>query len=181
MLDRGRHRRNIKRRDLEALYRLAELSYPYECCGVITAQQSATGVVEEIHPCPNIAGELHVMNPDAYPRDARTSYVLGGETWLTIFQRISDGEVTLRAIYHSHVDTEPFFSVEDRARALAVEDPPQPIFPEALHIVLSVDSGRINQLTPHRAFQWNPDQQDFTQVDLVIEDSPHDPLSCQSV
>ena len=151
------------------MYRLAELSYPYECCGVIITRQGEDGVVEKVHSCPNIADKLHAMNPKEYPRDARTSYVLGGKTWLAIFQQVSDGDIGLKAIYHSHVDAEPYFSAEDRARALAIEEPPQPLFPEAFYIVLSVEGGRISRVTPHRAFQWSQEDQDFVQFDLEIK------------
>lgn len=168
-MDFGQVTRSIKRRDLEALYRLAELSYPYECCGVITVQGSARDAVERVHPCPNIADGLHAMNPELHSRDSRTSYVLGGKTWLAIFTQISEGEVLLKAIYHSHVDSEAFFSAEDRARALGLEDPPQPLFPEALYIVLSVYRGKINRVMPYRAFQWSSDQLDFAEVDVAIE------------
>lgn len=161
--------RSVKRQDLEALCRLAEQGYPRECCGVITVEEGPVGAVDKIHPLPNIADELHALNPDSYPRDARTSYVLGGSTWLGLFRRISEGEIVLKAIYHSHVDTDAFFSSEDRAMAFTLENPPQPIFPEALYIVISVCRGRINQVNPHRAYQWQPDRGDFVEVKLEIE------------
>ncbi len=166
----GGQRLSISRRNLEELYRLAQMNYPNECCGVITARETPSGVLHRVHPCTNIADKLHAMNPGEFPRDARTAYVLGGKEWLAIFQQISDGDVSLKAVFHSHVDTDPFFSPEDRARALLQEDPPTPIFPDAHYIVLSVIQGKINRLAPYRVFRWNPEEQEFAEVELAIED-----------
>ena len=55
----------------------------------------------------------------------------------------------LRVLYHSHPDHDAYFSAEDKARAMAWDEP---AYPGAFYLVVSVVGGRVRD---HLAVAWD--------------------------
>jgi adenylyltransferase/sulfurtransferase len=100
----------IQRAVLDEIYAHAREGYPEEICGFIIENNEA-------RRCENRQNALHVEDPKAFPRDARTAYNLGPKD-LFFLDRSLRGPRPVRVIYHSHIDVGAYFSDED-ARAAA--------------------------------------------------------------
>lgn len=133
--------------------------YPGECCGILTTDAGGSLAV---HPCRNVQNELHERDPTQYPRDSRTAYFIDpGE----LFRIISGAEREggrVTGFYHSHIDCGAYFSEEDKARAMAWDEP---AYPDAVYLVVSVYGDGVRG---HRAFTWNPRHSDFEEAGIQV-------------
>jgi proteasome lid subunit RPN8/RPN11 len=118
---------------LAALYLHATESYPEECCGFVFADGG-------LRRGRNIQGALHAADPIAFPRDARRGYSFAVEDMFAIEQSLETANPVV-VIYHSHPDTEPYFSDEDSGRAVVGG---RPVYPVA-HLVVAVQQGRATE------------------------------------
>lgn len=143
----------------QRICRQAADEYPGECCGILT---TGAGGAMAVHPCRNIQDELHERDPAQYPRDSRIAYFIDpGELFRIINGAEREGgQVT--GFYHSHIDCDAYFSEEDKARAMAWDEP---AYPEAVYLVVSVYRDGVRG---HRAFSWNPRQSDFGEVEIQV-------------
>jgi adenylyltransferase/sulfurtransferase len=99
----------ISRAALETIYAHAREGYPEEVCGFILDGG-------EVRRCENQQNKMHALDPETYPRDARTAYFLGFKD----LKFLDQSQPPVRIIYHSHVDVGAYFSAEDE-RAAAPE------------------------------------------------------------
>ena len=67
----------------------------------------------------------------------------------------------LRCIYHSHPNGKAYFSKEDEARAKMWDEP---IYPEAIYIVLGVDGHSVTGISGH---VWNEDRLEYEDVKIA--------------
>lgn len=104
---------------LARVFAHAKESYPRECCGYL--HQSKDGQWSCV-PCENQQDKLHALDPEQYPRDARTAYHIGGKELLNLV-RSFDSETPVRVIYHSHPEGGAYFSSTDTKAALAAGYP----------------------------------------------------------
>lgn len=141
-----------------------ELTYPEECCGLLVGP--ADGPIAQVVEARNVLNELHASDPDRYPRDARSGYVIDPQEQYRVMREAEAAGQTVRGIYHSHVDVGAYFSEEDKARALPFGEP---AFPGAVYIVVDVTSGRAREA---KAFVWDPTTSDFVEEPLETEGSP---------
>ena len=130
---------------VEGIYEHALKEYPDECCGIVTGDNSHM----ILHRCVNIQNRLHDEDPQRYPRDAHTAYVIDRAEFDAIVKSSADAGERVLVLYHSHCDHEAYFSEEDVAAQTVFGEPE---LPEAVHMVVSVIDGNINDV---KFFVWN--------------------------
>jgi proteasome lid subunit RPN8/RPN11 len=145
----------ITKETIEQIYQHSLQEYPDECCGIVTGDEHS----QAAHFCENIQNRLHAEDPERYPRDARTAYVIEREEVEKIIAFAKEQGKGVNAFYHSHVNHEAYFSVTD-VEAQTVFGEPE--FPDALHIVISVINKKIHDI---KCFQWDREKQDFKSLE----------------
>jgi adenylyltransferase/sulfurtransferase len=110
---------------LALCYAEAAQAYPEECCGLIIGPADSP-VCDEVRPCANQQNELHALDPETYPRDARTAYNLAPRDVLFLDRSLSSPR-PVKIIYHSHADVGAYFSAEDARAALLDGEPLYPV------------------------------------------------------
>ena len=116
----------------------AEEAYPAECCGLVFDSG--------VRRCRNVQDELHASDPVAFPRTAREAFRLSDEDQL-LLARSFDGRDPARVLYHSHVDTGAYMSEAD-VEGATVDG--LPLYPELLHLVVSVREGVAGEMALFR-------------------------------
>ena len=152
----------IRQADLEAIYKQSLREHPAECCGIFTAMNA--GAISTLHPCKNIQDQLHAEDPGQYPRDSRIAYFIDPKEMFQIISTAERSGGIVSGFYHSHIDCDAYFSDEDKERAMAWDEP---AYPDAVYLVVSVyeDRGR-----GYKAFAWDSDDDDFTEVEISVAD-----------
>jgi adenylyltransferase/sulfurtransferase len=92
------------------VYEHARECYPDECCGFICA----SGYV---HRATNIQNDLHGLDAQRHPRDAKRAYTFSAEDALRLNRSFGTADPAVM-IYHSHPDTGAYFSEKDVRNAL---------------------------------------------------------------
>jgi proteasome lid subunit RPN8/RPN11 len=91
--------------------------YPDESCGFLLGPASEPKRVDEAVRTPNLANKYHALDPETFPRTARTFFLIDART---IYKTFETGEAAgrpVKVIYHSHCDVGAYFSAEDQAAA----------------------------------------------------------------
>jgi [CysO sulfur-carrier protein]-S-L-cysteine hydrolase len=154
-------RTTIRRASLDAIIAEAEREFPNECCGFIIGNDSS----EEVRPIANIQNRKHAEDPAAFPRDARTAFLMEPKEHLAVLNEIDRRKLALRIVYHSHPDHDAYFSPTDRAQACSF-DPSEPDYPDTAYVVLSI---RAAKFTRAAAFVWDPAAREFVESALEVE------------
>jgi [CysO sulfur-carrier protein]-S-L-cysteine hydrolase len=150
---------SIRRATFDAIVAQAEREFPFECCGFIIGDDA----VEEVRPITNIQNRMHGADPGAFPRDARTAFLMEPKEHLAVMNEIDRRKLQLRVVYHSHPDHDAYFSPTDRAQACSF-DPGEPDYPDTVYIVLSVRAGKFARAA---AFAWDSERKDFVETPLT--------------
>lgn len=156
-------RATIKRASLASIIVQAEREFPNECCGFIIGGNAT----EEVRPITNIQNRKHAEDPAAFPRDARTAFLMEPREHLAVLREVDDRKLTLRIVYHSHPDHDAYFSATDRAQACSF-DPDEPDYPDTAYLVMSIRAGKFVRAA---AFIWDAAGKDFTETVLDVEDA----------
>ena len=154
----------IARSDLDRIYAQAREEYPAECCGILT--QGKDHGVCTVHICENIQERKHCADPERYPRDARTAYLIDPEKMVRITTATEAAGGRVVGFYHSHVDCPAYFSAEDERRTWIFndrEDGEGPDDPDAAYLVLSVYGDEATGAAPgserevrgYKCFAWD--------------------------
>ncbi len=151
----------IRRASFDAIVAQAEREFPYECCGFIIGDAST----EEVRPIANIQNRKHAEDPAAFPRDARTAFLMEPKEHLGVLNEVDRRKLALRVVYHSHPDHDAYFSATDRAQACSF-DPAEPDYPDTVYIVMSVRGGKFVRAA---AFVWNTAKKEFAETALSVE------------
>jgi proteasome lid subunit RPN8/RPN11 len=146
---------------MDTIVAQAEREFPLECCGFIIGDAS----VEEVRPIANIQDRMHAKDPTAFPRDARTAFLMEPREHLTVMNEVDSRKLALRVVYHSHPDHDAYFSPTDRAQACSF-DPSEPDYPGTVYLVMSIRAGKFARAA---AFAWDSAKQEFAQTTLTIE------------
>jgi proteasome lid subunit RPN8/RPN11 len=154
---------SIRRASMDAIIAQAEREFPFECCGFIIGDSENT--VEEVRPIANIQNRMHAKDPAAFPRDARTAFLMEPKEHLTVMNEVDNRKLKLRVVYHSHPDHDAYFSATDRTQACSF-DPSEPDYPDTVYVVMSIQAGKFARAA---AFAWNPEKKEFTETPLTIE------------
>jgi proteasome lid subunit RPN8/RPN11 len=136
---------------LEMLFDHAKREYPSECCGIVTGNAS----VQRVHPCRNRQDELHAKDPEQHPRTSREAYDIDRNEMERIFADAAAKGEEVVCFYHSHIDCGAYFSQMDK-EVLTVFGEPE--FPDALHVVISVQDRQVKEI---KAYRWDGGKQDF--------------------
>lgn len=150
----------ITRSSFDQMAAQAEREFPDECCGFLIG--GAAG--EEVRPARNIQNEKHAEDPTRFTRDARTAFLMDPRDHLAVLKEIDQRKLGLKAVYHSHPDHDAYFSPTDRAQACSF-DPSEPDYPDTMHIVMSVRTGKFVRAA---AFVWDAERKDFVETELKI-------------
>ncbi len=152
---------SIRRASMDAIVAQAEREFPFECCGFIIGDDS----VEEVRPVANIQNRMHAEDAAAFPRDARTAFLMEPKEHLAVMNEIDRRKLAIRAVYHSHPDHDAYFSPTDRAQACSF-DPSEPDYPGIVYIVMSIRAGKFARAA---AFAWDFEKKDFAETKLAVE------------
>lgn len=144
----------------DAIVRHALEEYPTECCGVIF--QDGDGFT--VRRCRNVQDELHRRDPVTHPRTARHAYSIGLDDYREI-ERLTGAGHRLVSLYHSHPDLGAYFSETDRKVATVPGDPPMPVWPDTVYIVMGVGSDKVREV---KAFEWDEERKEFKEIELCF-------------
>ncbi len=136
----------------------AVAEYPCECCGIVTGNESS----QRVHPCRNRQDELHARDAETHPRTSREAYDIDRNELEQIFADAAAKGEHIVCLYHSHIDCGAYFSRMDRD-VLTVFGEPE--FPEAVHVVVSVQERKIMEII---GYQWDGEKQDFITVPVSL-------------
>jgi len=163
----------ISRSNMDRIVAQAEREFPYECCGFVigsisgstSGSTSGDKAVEEVRPIANIQNAQHAKDPGAFPRDARTAFLMDPKEHLAVMREIDDRKLALKIVYHSHPDHDAYFSPTDRRQACSF-DPDYPDYPETAYVVMSIIGGKFNRAA---AFIWDETKKEFVETTLTID------------
>ncbi len=147
---------------MEQIIAQAEREFPFECCGFIIGDETSY----EVRPITNIQNRKHAEDPNAFPRDAKTAFLMEPREHLAVLREIDQRKLALKFVYHSHPDHDAYFSATDRAQACSF-DPDYPDYPDTFYIVMSVRGGKFARAA---AFAWDAARKDFVETELTVED-----------
>ena len=142
---------------LNAIYEHARAAFPDECCGAVLSD----GAQEFVWKCRNIQNELHQKDPNTYPRDARTAYVIHPDDLIAIHKETTAQDRQIKVFYHSHPNHAAYFSEKDKADAMMWDEP---AYPGATYLVISVYDAEVRAV---KAFAYDDATQDFVDVPLA--------------
>jgi proteasome lid subunit RPN8/RPN11 len=149
----------IYKKSLELMFQHALREYPYECCGIVTGDETD----QSVHRFENIQNKMHEEDPEGYPRDARTAYFIDRKAFEKIISAARTQGRDIIAFYHSHPEHESFFSEEDAAAQTVFGEPE---FPDVLHLVISVRNSRIHDI---KCYKWDRGSSSFINVSFNVE------------
>jgi len=153
---------SIRRASMDAMVAQAEHEFPFECCGFIVGDNESS--VEEVRPIANIQNRMHAKDPAAFPRDARTAFLMEPKEHLAVMNEVDRRKLALLIVFHSHPDHDAYFSATDRAQACSF-DPKEPDYPDTVYIVISIRSGKFARAA---AFAWDSEKKEFAETPLTI-------------
>jgi proteasome lid subunit RPN8/RPN11 len=134
-----------------------------ESCGLLLGPAGDAPLLDAIVPMVNRARALHEMDPETYPRSARTYFDLDP---LKFARAVDQGEAEgrpVKVLYHSHLDVGAYFSETDAAAAkMGGEEPAY----DLAYLVTSVKAGGVDD---HKLFVWRPDVRAFALSELRVE------------
>lgn len=149
----------IERVDEEAR---AHFARDEESCGVLVGPSSDALFLDEAIPFVNRAAKLHEIDPETYPRTARTYFDIDPLK----FQRAVDaGEKSgrpVKVLYHSHLDVGAYFSETDAAAATMGGAEPTH---DVAYLVTSVRGGAVDA---RALFVWDPEARAFVPSTLEV-------------
>jgi proteasome lid subunit RPN8/RPN11 len=146
----------LQSKTLDQIYAHAKVEFPDECCGIILSD----GTREFVRECRNIQNERHAEDPDTYPRDARTAYLIAPNDLIRVHKEAETKNRPIKAFYHSHPNHDAYFSEKDKADATAWDEP---AYPGAAYVVVSVYDREVKTT---KAFAWNENDTDFAEVPI---------------
>ena len=154
---------SISGASMGAMIAQAEREFPFECCGFVIGDSSGDSATEEVRPITNIQNRKHAEDPGAFPRDARTAFLMEPREHLAVMNEVDRRKLALRVVYHSHPDHDAYFSATDRAQACSF-DPSEPDYPDTIYIVMSIRSGKFVNAA---AFAWDAEKKEFGEIALL--------------
>ena len=147
----------------------AKKQFPDECCGVILQ----AGTHEFVRPCRNIQNEMHRDDPTAYPRDARTAYLMHPDDLISIHKEAETQQRPIKAFYHSHPNHEAYFSEKDKSDAMMWGEP---AYPGVAYLVISIYEDTIRVV---KAFEWDEVASDF--IEAPVQTIPSGAIQATSL
>lgn len=147
----------LRRDTIKQIYNHAMEEFPNECCGVILTDE----VEEFVRRCKNVQNERHAEDPETYPRDARTAYLMDPNDLIKIHREVDTKRRQIKAFYHSHPNENAYFSEKDKTDA--TEPWGIPNYPDTTYVVISLYDRQINVA---RAYSWDDTAEGFVEVPI---------------
>jgi proteasome lid subunit RPN8/RPN11 len=119
--------------------------YPEECCGLLLG--SPGGGPARVVRCTNVQNQRHARGESEL--DASRAFWIDPLELLRALQTAESQGETVQAIYHSHVDAEPYLSQTDLRGAIAADG--EPLWPGAAQLVVSVYDGVVRDAA---VYEW---------------------------
>ncbi|HTP04520.1 MAG TPA: Mov34/MPN/PAD-1 family protein [Nitrospirota bacterium] len=139
---------------IDTISKQAIAEYPSECCGIVTGVDT----VLRVHALVNIQERLHAEDPGTHPRTSREAYAVDRNEVERIIGEAADRGEAVLAFYHSHIECGAYFSPMDKEVQTVFGEPE---FPDAVHIVVSVEQSAIHEI---KGYLWDGRKQDFVEV-----------------
>jgi proteasome lid subunit RPN8/RPN11 len=142
---------------LERVFDEARAAYAKdeESCGLIIGPANDVTCVDEVVPMENRANKLHALDPETYPRTARTYFDIDP---MKFARAVREGQARgrpVKVLYHSHLDVGAYFSETDALAATS--GGPEPTY-DLAYLVTSVRDGAVDD---HKLFLWDPESRSF--------------------
>jgi len=153
---------SLSRAAMDTIVAQAEREFPCECCGFVIGDDAT----DEVRPITNVQDRMHAADARAYPRDARTAFLMEPKEHLAVLREIDRLRLKLKIVYHSHPDHDAYFSPTDRADACSF-DPDEPDYPDTAYVVMSIRSGKFARAA---AFVWDAARKEFVESALEVRD-----------
>lgn len=131
---------------LNGIFAHARECYPDECCGILLGPRGGKAVTQV--RCTNVQDLRHSAGESEL--DAGHGFWIDERELLPALQQAQAKGHDLLIVYHSHVDTEAYFSREDLRGALGPDG--TPLWPGVAQVVLSVQQGEIRSVG---LFEWD--------------------------
>lgn len=137
---------------LAEVFAHARECYPEECCGLLLGPegQPAQRVVRFTNE-----QTLHKSRGES-SIDGRYAYWIDVRQMQHALQEADRIAQVIAVVYHSHVDTEAYFSYADLQGALGPDG--EPVYGNASHLVLSVREGAVKSAA---CYVWDPQRRRF--------------------
>jgi proteasome lid subunit RPN8/RPN11 len=100
---------------LHELHAHALECYPNECCGFVSGPAAEPKQLTQAAREPNEADKFHALDPQTFPRTARTYFKINELRAARAFEQGQKSRQPIKVIYHSHCDAGAYFSAEDAA------------------------------------------------------------------
>jgi proteasome lid subunit RPN8/RPN11 len=114
----------------------------------------------------NRANALHRLDPEAYPRTARTYFDIDSMKFEAAIRRGEAEGRPVKVLYHSHLDAGAYFSPTDADVAkMGQGEPPW----DLAYLVTSVRAGGVDD---RKLFVWDPEGRAFVESPLEVEEGP---------
>lgn len=154
----------VTRAALERAYAQARAAYvrDEESCGVLVGPASDPLLVDEAVPFVNRAARLHALDPDAYPRTARTYFDLDPFAYQRAVDAGQQRGRPVKVLVHSHLDAGAYFSETDAAAATMGGIEPTS---DVAYLVVSVRHGDVDESA---LFVWEPQSRTFVRSLLEV-------------
>ena len=133
-----------------------------ESCGFLIGPASDGPRLDGLVPMVNRAAKLHALDPEAYPRTARTYFDIDSMKFESAIRRGEADARPVKVLYHSHLDVGAYFSPTDAAVAKMGEDAPPW---DLAYLVTSVRAGAVDD---RKLFIWDPDGGSFVGSSLEV-------------
>jgi proteasome lid subunit RPN8/RPN11 len=137
-----------------------------ESCGFLVGPSGEARLLDGIVPMANRANALHRLDPERYPRTARTYFDIDSMKFEAAIRRGEAEGRPVKVLYHSHLDAGAYFSPTDAEVAkMGQNEPPW----DLAYLVTSVRSGVVEA---RKLFVWDPAAASFVESPLVLIEAP---------
>ncbi len=143
--DAGRPPARLPREVVAEIFAHARECYPEECCGLVLGP--AGGAPTRVVRCSNVQNQRLARGESEL--DAGRAFWIDELELLRALQAAETQGETVQAIYHSHVDAEPYLSQTDLRGALGVDG--EPTYPGAQQLVVAVYDGAVREAA---VYEW---------------------------
>jgi proteasome lid subunit RPN8/RPN11 len=134
-----------------------------ESCGFLVGPADDGPRLDAIVPMVNRANALHRLDPEAYPRTARTYFDIDSMKFESAIRRGEAEGRPVKVLYHSHLDAGAYFSPTDAEVAkMGQGEPPW----DLAYLVTSVREGVVDD---RRLFVWDPLEKAFVESPLEVD------------
>jgi proteasome lid subunit RPN8/RPN11 len=135
-----------------------------ESCGFLVGPATDGRRLDGIVPMVNRANALHRLDPEQYPRTARTYFDIDSMKFEAAIRRGDADGRPVKVLYHSHLDAGAYFSPTDAEVAkMGQGEPPW----DLAYLVTSVRAGGVDD---RKLFVWDLGSKAFVESPLYIEE-----------